>query len=133
QPERRKAPMNLKRTNPIRSSVCAIALGAMLVASVGCDAEVVGADYPAGYYGDYPPDAYIATTEPVYYEGNAAYWYGGFWYYRGPGGRWNHYGSEPAGLHARRIQAAPGRRAYESRGRGRAVFHGGGGRGGGHR
>ena len=124
--------MNPKRMKTIRSRVCAVALAAMVVAVAGCDTEV-RADYPAGYYGDYPPDAYIATTEPVYYEGNAAYWYGGFWYYRGAGGRWNHYGSEPAGLYARRMQGVPGRRAYESRGRGGAGFRGGGGRGGGHR
>ncbi len=32
-----------------------------------------GVGYDAGYDGDYPPAAYIATTEPVYVEGRPAY------------------------------------------------------------
>ena len=74
--------------------------------------------YPAGYYDDYPPDAYIATTEPVYFEGRAAYWYGGRWYYR-DGGRWGHYDREPPALYQRRMQAPPVRRTYEEPWRGR--------------
>ena len=113
---------------------CAFALGAMVAATSGCEDEV-RADYPAGYYGDYPPDAYIATTEPVYYEGNAAYWYGGFWYYRDGSGRWNHYGTEPPGLYQRRIgvSVGGGRRNYEVRGGRGGGGRGGGGRGGGRR
>jgi hypothetical protein len=42
----------------LRKIGCAIALGAAIVACMGCGVEV-GADYPAGYYGDYPPDGYI--------------------------------------------------------------------------
>ena len=43
---------------------------------------------------DYPPSAYIATTEPAYFEGRPVYWYGGYWYYRdGRAGR--HYAAEP--------------------------------------
>ena len=59
----------------------------------------------------YPPDGYIATTEPVYYEGHATYWYGGNWYYR-DGNRWSHYDREPPALQQRRMQAAPVRRSY---------------------
>ncbi|HVR60272.1 MAG TPA: hypothetical protein VMU50_00160 [Polyangia bacterium] len=71
--------------------------------------------YPAGYggdYYDYPPDAYIATTEPIYFEGRATYFYGGRWYYR-DGGRWSHYDREPPGLYQRRMQAPPVRRSFE--------------------
>ena len=90
-------------------------------ANFGCYAE--GPEYGgAGYSdGDYPPDAYIATADPFYYDGYATYWYGGRWYYR-DGGRWGHYDREPPGLYQRRIQAAPRRRTYE-RPRGRAVEH----------
>jgi hypothetical protein len=67
----------------------AVALGATLMCIAGCGGVEVTGEYPAGYYDDYPPDAYIATTEPVYFEGHAAYWYGGRWFYR-DGARWGH-------------------------------------------
>jgi hypothetical protein len=109
--------------------ILVVALG---VASSGCGMEV-GADYPDGAYGDYPPDAYIATTEPFYYDGYASYWYGGRWYYRGGGGRWNHYDREPAALAQRRMQgAAVRRRNYEPSG-GRPAGRPSRGRSGGHR
>ena len=47
---------------------------------------------------DYPPEAYIATYEPVYYEGRPVYYYGGYWYYR-EGRAWRHYAAEPHYLH----------------------------------
>jgi hypothetical protein len=68
--------------------------------SAGCAVE---AEYPVAGYGDYPSDAYIATTEPVYFEGRPAYWYGGHWYYR-DGGRWRYYAREPHGLYERRAR-----------------------------
>ncbi len=49
-----------------------------------------------------PPDAYIATVQPEYYEGRPVYWYNGSWYYRGPGGAWGYYRTEPAFLRDRR-------------------------------
>ena len=97
-----------RKTETLRTIVLAIALG---VAASGCGVEAE-ADYPGGYYGDYPPDGYIATTEPVYYGGFATYWYGGRWYYRN-GGRWSHYDREPPGLAQRRLQGGPVRRTYE--------------------
>jgi hypothetical protein len=119
----------------LRAIACAVSLVATALGAGGCGVGVE-ADYPAGYYADYPPDDYIATTEPVYYDGYPAYWYGGFWYYRGPGGRWNHYDREPSALYDRRLRAPPGRRGYERSGGhfggGRAMGHGGG-RGGGRR
>ena len=90
----------------------AVTGGAMLVATAGCAWEV-GAGYPSVYYEEYPPDAYIVTTEPVYFDGHATYWYGAHWYYR-DGGRWRYYEREPSGLHERRLQVLPTRRVYEA-------------------
>jgi hypothetical protein len=43
-----------------------------------------------------PPSEVIATSEPVWYEGHAHYWYGGHWYWRDEHGGWQHYDHEPA-------------------------------------
>jgi hypothetical protein len=94
-----------------RRLACAIGVCAILVASPGCGLEV-GAVYPGFGYEDYPPDEYIATTEPVYFEGRPSYWYGDRWYYR-QGGRWSHYDREPPGLYQRRMQGPPVRHTYE--------------------
>jgi len=48
-----------------------------------------------------PPSAYIATTEPEYFEGRPVYWYNNNWYYRDHG-RWSYYRSEPRYLRERR-------------------------------
>jgi len=61
-----------------------------------------------------PPPEVVATVEPVYYEGHAAYWYGGHWYWRDPHG-WHWYGSEPAFLRDRRAHFPPPRYHYERR------------------
>ncbi len=114
----------------LQRMACIVIFGATIVANGGCGVEV-GAGYPAGYYDDYPPDAFIATTEPFYYGGRANYWYGGRWNYRNGGG-WGHYGGEPAGLRQQRMQGAPRQRTYESS-RGRGAGHSGGRSGGGHR
>jgi hypothetical protein len=60
-----------------------------------------------------PPPEYIATTEPVYYEGHAAYWYNNHWYWRDAGGNWGHYDQEPAFLADRRMHSPPDRREFE--------------------
>ena len=49
-----------------------------------------------------PPAAYIATTEPEYFEGRPVYFYNNYWYYRDGYGRWSYYRSEPAYLRGRR-------------------------------
>jgi len=101
-------------------------LCAAATAMSGCEVSA----YPDNTYDDgYPPDEYIATTTPVYYEGHAAYWYGNRWYYRDGGGRWAHYDHEPAGLAARRGQFTAGARVNY----GRPSSRGGGYHGGGHR
>jgi hypothetical protein len=130
----------MNRSRPmtmLRRMAFAVALAATSAMTAGCvGAEIDGGpDYPVGdnsAYGDYPPDAYIATTEPVYFGGYASYWYGGRWYYRN-GGRWNHYDREPAGLYQRRMQGAQRRRTYESHPAGHSPGRGGGGRSGGRR
>ncbi len=95
----------------VSTTIRTLALAATLCAgTAGCGVEV-GADAPVAYAGDAPPDAYIATTEPVYFEGHAAYWYGDHWYYRN-GSAWRRYDREPAALHQRRMQAPPVRRTY---------------------
>jgi hypothetical protein len=105
------------QTRLLRRFACAVGLSATLAASPGC-IPVIG-------YDDYPPDAYIATTAPVYFEGRPMYWYGNRWSYR-EGGHWNHYDREPAGLYQRRMQGPPVRRAYEPpRGRPAAGHFGG--------
>jgi len=57
-----------------------------------------------------PPAAYIATTQPEYFEGRPVYWYNNNWYYRDRG-RWSYYRREPVYLHERRAHWAPERRA----------------------
>jgi hypothetical protein len=117
----------LLRSLAFVASLCGVAL-AIPACQVG-----VEADYPVAY-GDYP-DGCIATTEAVYYNGYPSYWCGGFWYFRGEGGRWGHYDREPPGLYQHRAQGGPARRNSEptSRpaggGRGGGGAHGGGGGG----
>jgi|HubBroStandDraft_2_1064218.scaffolds.fasta_scaffold179359_2 hypothetical protein len=100
-------------------------LGATLLCAAG--ATISGCEvsaYPDNTYvdGDYPPADYIATVEPVYFEGHAAYWYGNRWYYR-DGARWGHYDREPPGLVGYRGRfTARGRVNY---GRGGGGFRGG--------
>jgi len=58
-----------------------------------------------------PPPAFIATSEPVYFEGRPNYWYNGRWYYReGRAWRWRH--EEPAYLREWRGRREPGRYYY---------------------
>ena len=92
------------QTRMLRRFACAVTLSATLAATPGC-VPMIG-------YDDYPPDGYVATTAPVYFEGRPVYWYGNRWSYR-EGVHWNHYDREPAGLYQRRMQGPPVRRNYE--------------------
>jgi hypothetical protein len=76
----------------------------------------------------YPSDAFIATEDPVYYDGYPTYYYGGRWYYRN-GGRWSYYRSEPGYLRQYR-GSHPG--VGRARGGSRGGPRGGGARGWGH-
>jgi hypothetical protein len=120
----------MSRAGLIRVLACVAALGGALAVTPACEVGVDGADYPVAY-GDAAPDGCIATTDAVYYNGYPSYWCGGLWYFRGEGGRWGHYGREPAGLYQRRMGGGPGRRNYESGARPSRGGRGGGGRGGG--
>jgi hypothetical protein len=116
-----------------RRAACLAALGLVAVTSAGCAVGAYddGPYYPGGAYDDYPPDAYIATTDPVYFDGHASYWYGDRWYYR-DGARWNYYHTEPAELARHRASGPPARRTYEHyQGHVAAHFSGGGHVGGG--
>jgi hypothetical protein len=95
----------------------ALLLTFALVGLSSCYATV---GYDSAYDGDYPPAAYIATTEPYYLEGRPVYWYHDRWYYR-DGGGWRHYQREPAELRARRLQGPVVRRDYEPGWRARAA------------
>jgi hypothetical protein len=115
-------------TGILRRTAWALALGAIFVATAGCEP---GIGFYGGYDGDYPPDAYVGTTEPIYFDGRANYWYGGRWNYR-EGGRWNRYDREPGALYQRRMQGPAVRRNFERSAGGspgRFSGHGGGGRG----
>jgi hypothetical protein len=48
-----------------------------------------------------PPAAFIATTQPEYFENRSVYWYQDHWFYR-DGLRWNVYRTEPPYLRSRR-------------------------------
>jgi hypothetical protein len=121
-------------TNRITRTCSGLALAAtvtMLPMVSACEVGV-GPGYPVGPYGydyGYPPDAYLATTDPFYWGGRANYWYGGRWNYR-EGGRWGHYDHEPAGLYQQRMHGPAGRHMYEP-GHGEGHSSGRGGRGGG--
>lgn len=68
-----------------------------------------------------PSAAYIATSQPEYFEGRPVYWYNNNWYYRDHG-RWSYYRREPVYLRDRRAHWTPERRE-EHRGQGREVRH----------
>jgi hypothetical protein len=118
----------MQRVGLLRTLVCGAAISGLVVVLPACEAGVEGADYPVAY-GEYP-DGCIATTDPVYYNGYPSYWCGGFWYFRGPGGRWGHYDREPRELAQHRVGGGPARRNYEPGARPSGGGRGGGGRGG---
>jgi hypothetical protein len=60
-----------------------------------------------------PPDTFVASAEPVYYQGHPAYYYNNHWYYRDEQGRWNYYHDEPGELRDHRMHAPPARHIEE--------------------
>lgn len=56
-----------------------------------------------------PPAAYIATSQPEYFEGRPVYWYNNSWYFRDHG-RWSYYRREPVYLRDRRAHVAENHR-----------------------
>jgi hypothetical protein len=65
-----------------------------------------------------PPPEFVATAEPFYYEGHAAYWYDNHWYYHDAHGAWAYYHDEPRALADRRRAAPPARHTYAAPPRG---------------
>lgn len=96
----------MKRLDSILKTVslfvipCAVTLAlstdahAQVTVDVGVD---VNADIDVA-----PPEAYIATVQPEYYEGRPVYYYNNYWYYRDRGNRWGYYRVEPGWLRQRR-------------------------------
>ena len=96
----------------LQTTLFVFTMSASLVVLVSCGVEF-GATYPGNVYDDdYPPDTFVATTEPIYFEGRPTYWYGGRWHYR-EGGHWRHFDREPRVLFDRRAQGLPRRHRYE--------------------
>ena len=91
--------------------------GLVLASALGALSATALIATPAAAQWAPPPPEVIATTEPVYYEGHAAYWYANHWFWRDPHGVWNHYDREPAFLANRRAHFAPVRVHYERAGR----------------
>ena len=89
--------------------------GFVLVPAAGALAAVLLAGVPAAAHYDPPPPEFIATTEPAYYEGHAAYWYNNRWVWRDEHGAWNHYDQEPRDLADRRAHFPPARRSFRGR------------------
>ena len=90
--------------------------GFAILSAVGALAAVSLAGSSATAQWAPPPPEYVASTEPVYYEGHAAYWYGNQWSWR-EHGAWNHYDHEPARLAEHRARSAPVRRSWSHGGR----------------
>jgi hypothetical protein len=98
-------------------NIATLSKGFVIVSALGALAAVglVGKTAEAQWVP--PPAEWVATSEPVYYEGHAAYWYNNHWYWHDEHGAWNHYDAEPAFLAERRAHAAPARRSWEREGR----------------
>lgn len=92
-----------------------VSKGFVFVPAAGILAAAVLVGAPAAAQWEPPPPEYIASTEPVYYEGHAAYWYNNHWYWRDDHGGWQHYDHEPPFLADRRAHFPPGRRSWEGR------------------
>jgi hypothetical protein len=88
-------------------TIATLSKGLAVVSALGALCAITLVTAPADAQWAPPPPEYIATTEPVYYEGHAAYWYGNHWFWRDERGGWNHYEAEPAFLADRRAHFAP--------------------------
>jgi hypothetical protein len=83
----------MKRSIPWFVASAAVLFGALAAYPSSASAQVVVVE---------PPSAYIASYEPVYYNGFAHYLYHDHWYYRDHGGAWRGYDHEPGFLHDQR-------------------------------
>jgi hypothetical protein len=92
--------------------IAALSKGFLIVSALGAFAGVSLVGGTADAQWAPPPPEFIATTEPVYYEGHAAYWYGNRWVYRDEHGGWGRYDHEPPALADRRGHFPPVRHSY---------------------
>ena len=90
--------MNLKQS--ILSKVALVLIPASLGVAVMAAAPTEAAAQVQVVFE--PPAAFVATSEPVYFEGRPHYWYNNQWYYRDHG-RWSYYRTEPPFLYQRRM------------------------------
>ena len=97
----------------MRRNIASLSKGFAVVYALGALAAVS----PAAAQWAPPPPEWIATTEPVYFEGHAAYWYNNHWVWRDEHGAWGHYDHEPAFLADRRAHFAPVRHSWAHGGR----------------
>jgi hypothetical protein len=97
--------------NIIKTTLLSTVLSAGVAAAISLTPATANAQeiYVGGV-----PDAYIATTEPVYYNGRAHYWYNNHWAYR-DGANWRYYGAEPAYFSSWRARYPAGRWHYGRR------------------
>ncbi len=93
----------------------ALSKGFVLVPAAGALAAALLVGTPAVAQWEPPPPEFIATTEPAYYQGHAAYWYNNHWFWRDDHGSWNHYEQEPRDLADRRAHFPPARRSWQGR------------------
>jgi hypothetical protein len=91
--------------------------GLVILSALGALAAVSAIGGSAAAQWVPPPPEYIASTEPVYYEGHAAYWYNNAWYWHDEHGAWNHYDHEPQFLADHRAHFQPVRRSWYHGGR----------------
>ena len=96
----------------VKRNITTLSKAFVIVSALGALATATLVAAPAAAQWAPPPPEFIATTEPVYYENHAAYWYGGRWVWRDERGTWNHYEREPPALAQRRVQAPPARRSW---------------------
>jgi hypothetical protein len=82
----------MKKAHLIRKALFSTLLSVGVAATVSLAPATASAQ---DYYDEGVPDYYVASTEPVYYEGHASYWYHNHWVWR-DGGRWRYYHNEPA-------------------------------------
>lgn len=85
----------------LKTALCA---GTIAVAATGARAQITLSIA-------FPTPEFIATTPPVFFEGHAAYWFGGRWYFR-DGRAWRYYREEPSFLRERRMHHEPERHFY---------------------
>ena len=90
----------------MKRNIVSLSRGFAIVSATGALAAVSLVGVSAAAQWAPPPPEWIATTEPVYFEGHAAYWYENHWVWRDEHGAWARYDHEPPFLANRRAHFA---------------------------